>query len=127
MSDLNSLVGMYVKIRDERTVLKREFEKKDEVLKEGLKRLEVAMLGLMAKSGANSVATDAGTVFRSTRAYTSVADWDSFLSYVKDNELWHMLKKDVAKTAIEAFRVENNDLPPGVNWQEEVTVGVRRA
>lgn len=125
--NLNELVAMYVKFRDQRTALKRKYDDEDASLKDGMARLEVAMLGALAKQGANSINTDAGTVFKSTKSTCHVADWDSLLGYVKEHNLWHMLKRDVAKTAVVAFREENNDLPPGVDWREEVTVGVRRS
>jgi hypothetical protein len=49
------------------------------------------------------------------------------LGFVRENNMWHLLKKDIAKNAVEEYRNEKNDLPPGLNWREEITIGVRRS
>lgn len=127
MTDLNQLTAMYIKLRDEKATRKKAYEESVAALDEGMKRLEVAMLGLLTKQGAESVRTDAGTVYRSKKSTCHVADWDALLKFVQDNQFWHMLKKDIAKKAVDEFREEKNDLPPGLDWREEFTVGVRRA
>jgi hypothetical protein len=55
-----------------------------------------------------------------------VADWDQTLNWIKTEGAWHMLDRRVNKTAVEAYREANNDLPPGVNWRDEIVVNVRR-
>jgi hypothetical protein len=56
-----------------------------------------------------------------------VADWDATLDFIKANEHWQMLEHRVSKQAVEEYKSEHGDLPPGVDWREEVTVNVRRA
>jgi hypothetical protein len=125
--DLERMVGLYVQMRDQRDQRKRKYEEEVAELEKAMSTLEVAMLGVLSKTNSTSCRTAAGTVYRSTKTSATVGDWESLLKYVREHDLWHMLKKDVSKRAVEEFRTEHNDLPPGVDWRETITVGVRRS
>jgi hypothetical protein len=56
-----------------------------------------------------------------------VADWDYVLDYIQKNELWNMLEKRVSKQAVEQYVEEHGNLPPGINWREELVVNIRRS
>lgn len=127
MSDLDKLVGYYVRLRDEKATRKKKYEESVANIEDAMVKCEQAMAKILAQTGATSIATEAGTVYRSTKTMCNVADWDAVLGFVKENNMWHLLKKDIAKNAVEEYRNEKNDLPPGLNWREEITIGVRRS
>jgi len=127
MSTQQELVEKYIVLRDKKAEIADEAKKKAAKINDMLTKIEARLLQHMNEQGVTSVKTEAGTFFKSRRTSTPVADWDAVLEYVKENDLWHMLERRVNKSAIEQFRDENDDLPPGVGWKEEVTVNVRRA
>ena len=92
-----------------------------------LDKIEAALLAEFTESGIESLRTKAGTAYKQTRTSAGVADWEAVLRFIQDNELWHMLEKRVSKSAVEQFKDANGDLPPGLNWREEVVINVRRS
>jgi hypothetical protein len=38
-----------------------------------------------------------------------------------------MLERRASKSAVEQYRDTNDELPPGLNWREEITVNIRRS
>jgi hypothetical protein len=38
-----------------------------------------------------------------------------------------MLERRVSKAAVEQYKDEHGNLPPGINWREEITINVRRS
>ncbi len=125
--DIEKLVDGYVKARDKKAELKAEFTKKTAALDEWMARAEGVILQELQAQNLESVRTAAGTAYKSLQTSATVADWDSCLSFIKENDAWTMLERKVNKTAVQEYRVANNDLPPGVNWREEVVVNIRRS
>ena len=127
MSDINAIVEKYIELRDLKAEKKKAYDDSVKEIEAALERAELFLLKKMNEEGLQSVSTGRGTAYKSTRTSATVADWDSTLGFIRDNELWQMLERRVSKTAVEEFRNINNDLPPGINWREEVTVNVRRS
>ena len=125
--DLEKLVDGYIKARDKKAELKAEFTKKTAQLDEWMARAEGVILQELQTQNLESVRTSAGTAYKSVQTSATVADWDCVLGFIKENALWTMLERKVNKTAVQEYRVAHDDLPPGVNWREELTVNVRRA
>jgi hypothetical protein len=124
---LDAVVERYVQIRDKKAEMKKAFEASVAPLTEAMDRLENAVLKALNDQGVESVRTKAGTAYKSTSTSATVADWEQVLPWIKENDRWDMLEKRVNKTAVEQFRTDNDDLPPGINWREAITVNVRRS
>lgn len=124
---LDLIVERYVLLRDRRAQMKADYEASVADINAGLSKLENAILVTLNAQGAESFRTAHGTAYKSTSTSATVADWDSLLGFIRTNERWDMLEKRVAKTAVEQYRNEQDDLPPGINWREAVSVGVRRS
>lgn len=125
--DIEKLVDGYVRARDKKAELKAAFTKKTAALDEWMTRAEGVILQELQAQNLESVRTAAGTAYKSVQSSATVADWDSVLGFIKENDAWTMLERKVNKTAVQEYRSMNNDLPPGVNWREEVVVNIRRA
>lgn len=124
---LNEIVEKYVALRDLKAQMKAAYEARVAPVQEALDKAEAVMLQQMQTIGVSSVKTDGGTAYISQRTSATVADWDSVLPFVREKDLWHLLEKRVNKTAVDEYVAQNGDLPPGVNYRTEITVGVRRA
>ena len=125
--DFNAVVEGYVKARDEKAALKAAFEKKVEGLNEWMEKAELVILKHLNEANLESIKTSAGTAYKKRETSATVADWDSTLGYIRENEAWHMLDHRVNKTAVAEYIKENKNVPPGVNWSERVSIGIRRS
>lgn len=124
---LSDLVAKYIELRDKKAQYKAEYENKVAKLEDALDKIEAALLKTFETSGMDSVKTEFGTAYTSTRTTASVADPDAFMTYVIANEAWHLLEKRASKTGVEQYKAEHEDVPPGVNWRAERTVNIRRS
>lgn len=124
--DLSELVEKYIKLRDKREAVAEAVKEKQAKIDAVLERIEGILLATMEDMGMESVATSNGTAYKSTRSSATVADWDAAFDYIRTHEAWHMLERRVNKKSIVAHKEETGELPPGVNWREEVTVNIRR-
>lgn len=125
---LDTLVGVYVKIRDKRTQLKKEFEAQDEELSAQLQELSNALLDRCKELGADSIRTPHGTIIRSIKSRYWTNDWDSMYQFIKEQDAFGLLEKRLHQSNMKEFLVENPDvLPPGLNVENEFTVVVRRS
>lgn len=125
---LSDAVSLYIQLRDKKAQMKAEFDASIAPLQEKMDKLEAKLLEVFNKTGMDSVKTEFGTAYASTRTTASVADRDIFMDYVKTNEEWALLEVRVSKTAVDQFRSANDDeLPPGINVREERVVNIRRS
>ena len=124
---MEELVNKYIELRDAKAKLKAAFDAKVSKLEAVLDKIEAALLQEFTESGMESVRTKAGTAYKQTRTSAGVADWDATLRFIQENDLWHMLERRVNKAAVEQFKDANGELPPGLNWREEVVINVRRS
>lgn len=124
---IDKLIETYVALRDKKAQMKAEYEASVAPIQQALDRAEAELLRAMQEQGTTALKTPFGTAYQSKRTSATVADWDQLLSYVQQNSLWTMLERRVNKTAVDEFVEANNDLPPGVNYRTELTVGVRRS
>lgn len=124
---LSEAVAIYIKMRDKKAQMKAEFEASVAPLTEKMDKLEAKLLDVFNKTGMDSVKTEFGTAYTTTRVTASVADKEAFMNYVKDHEEWSLLEVRAAKTAVEQFRSIHDDIPPGISMREERVVNVRRS
>lgn len=126
-TDLSTIVEKYIKVRDRKAAIMNEAKEKAAKFDDVLDKIEAVLLATFAEMGMESVKTPFGTAYKSTRTSATVADWDIVWDFIQQNEQWDMLEKRVNKTTVEAYKTETGELPPGVNWREELTIGVRRS
>ena len=137
---VDQVVGAFVDTRDEIAKRKKEFEKwaaEQKVLQEAR---ENWLRTFLEESGQTGAKTKAGTIYFKRKESVRVADWDAFLTYVKESGQWELLTKGAAKTAvmevmgdIETVRVGEKDVerrpnqpPPGLDYVSIREVGVNR-
>lgn len=122
-----SLLKLFIALRDRRAQRKAAYDNDDAGDRGKQDKIEVEFLRRFQERGIDNVsARDVGTAYKSTRSSATVADWDTFLNHVINNEAWEMLERRVNKTAVEQYKSVEEDLPPGVNWAETQVVNFRR-
>lgn len=124
---MKDLVEKYIKLRDIKTKVRQKYLADVSKVDAVLEKIEARLLKEFEKSGLESIRTEDGTAYKAVRSQASVADWDAVLRFIQTEGMWSMLERRVSKDAVAAYRDANDDLPPGVNWREEVTVNVRRS
>ena len=126
---LDELVANYIKLRDKKSLLKKQYDEKVAKVDAVMDRMEAIILKTFQDSGIDSARTDAGTAYISTRTSATVGSREELFQWIQEDfeERSIFLENRVSKVAVEQFKAANDDLPPGVNFRSEVTVGVRRA
>jgi len=123
----DKLVAAFVQLRDQRAQRKAAFTNADNDDKAKQEKIESILLQRFEKDGLESVRTGFGTAYKATKSSATVADKETFLQHVRDNGAWELLEARCSKDAVKQYRAEHNDLPPGINWYEEVGINIRRS
>lgn len=123
---LDTVVEKYIILRDRKAALKAKYEADVESIDKGLEKCETYFLAQMTKLGLDSLPTPHGVPYKSRKTSATVADPEIFRNWVIENGAWPALDVKANKTFVAAFKEEHEDLPPGINWREEITVNVRR-
>lgn len=98
-----------------------------EPLQEELHMCELFVKDEMNKGGFQQVKNATGDmVYFSTKDRANVGDWDTALATIREQGLWHLLKKDVSKTAVKEYIEVHNAPPPGVKYETYRDLNWRR-
>lgn len=125
---LGKLVRVYIKMRDKKYELARELDEQIAKLESDMDKVKAGILEHMKSLGAESLRTEAGTVYRTTRTTYFTTDWDSMGKFIVEHGVPELLEKRIHQTNMKAFLEDNPQLlPAGLNANTEYTVGVRRS
>jgi hypothetical protein len=124
---IDKLTNAYVKIREKRAELSSKYKEEDENLVSQLDKIKKALLDYCKEHGVESVRTNAGLVYKSTRSRYWTSDWESMYKFVLKHEVPEFFDKRLNQTNVKQFLEENPDiLPEGLNVDSEFTISVRR-
>jgi hypothetical protein len=125
---LEKLTRIYIKMREKKAELTQELEAQISELDEKMKTVKTGILDHMKEIGAESLRTDAGTVYRTVRTTYSTNDWDSMNKFILEHSVPELLEKRIHQTNMKAFLEEHPDvLPPGLNANMEYSVTIKRS
>ena len=79
---LDELVANYIKLRDKKSQLKKQYDEKVAKVDAVMDKMEAIILKTFQDSGIDSARTDAGTAYISTRTSATVANREEFFSWV---------------------------------------------
>lgn len=123
----DKLASVYIKMRDKRKELLAKYEEEDKRIEAQMIMVEEELLKLCKDIGADSIKTQAGTVFRSVRTRYETTDWDSMYAFIKEHDIPQVLERRISTTNMKQFLDENPTLMPvGMNVNNRYTVTVRR-
>lgn len=145
---VDKLTKTYLKIRDSHASLKKQAAEKMAPLVTAMAKIENHFLAKMNEMGVDSLKNAEGTPYKTTRTSITVEDNPTFVDYVltralssltqlnqqardaiKDaiiasGQLW-LIEARAAKSAVETFLIENEELPAGLKKTSEIVVNVK--
>lgn len=120
-------INQYIAIRDKLKELDEKQKKEREPLALTLEKLGGWITEFLTVAGVESVKTQHGTAYMTTRSTASLEDPDAFMRHVIGTEAWELLDRRANTPACRDFAEQNGGaLPPGVKITSIATVGVRR-
>jgi hypothetical protein len=105
----------------------KEYEAQLAKIEEQKTEIKNAMKEQMREMGVTSVKTDGGTITLSnkTRYYTD--DWDSFKTFMMENDALDLVERRISQSNMALFLEENpGKVPAGLSSLSEYTVTVRK-
>lgn len=116
-------IKLRIELRDQKSALKAQ----EAEIQEKIDKIDLKLLEVFNKTGTESVKTEYGTAYQSSRTTASVADKDIFLNFVKARDEWSLMEVRASSTAVREYN-QNNDgeVVPGVNISVERTINIRR-
>jgi hypothetical protein len=124
---LDRLTRIYIKIRNAKQALTKEFEEKEKELKDSLAEISNAMKDQMLATGSKSTRTEFGTVILGKKVRYFPSDWGVLKPWLQENDLLDLLEKRIAQQNMAKYLEDNPDVaPPGLNSESEVVITVRR-
>lgn len=124
---LDKVAATYVKIRDKRSELKKQYEAEDLKLKDQLDTIQSFFLETLQALGVESARTKHGTIYRSLDIKPSCEDWTLFYAWIAEHDAFDALERRVKKSFITTFMEDNhNELPPGIAVVKEYIAKVLR-
>lgn len=123
----DTVIAAYIKIRDQRSVIKKEYTDKDEVLLAKMDKLEAYLLEQMQGIGVKQLGSEHGTAYQQVVMKGNCSDWPSFWGFLAETGRFDMMEKRVSVKAIQTFYEDTGELPPGVNINPELKIIIRRA
>ena len=124
---IDKLVAVYIKLRDKKSELQKEYSEKESEIDAKMDTIKLALLDHCATSGAESVRTAHGTFYRTVKHKYWTSDWESMNRFILENNALDLLEKRLHQTNLRTLLEEHPDkLPPGLNAESEYTITVRR-
>lgn len=122
------LTALYVKMRDKRIALTKQFEAEDAAIKEQMAVVSSMLLDICKRDGADSIKTAHGTVIRTVKTRYWTSDWGSMYDFIRENNAIDLLEQRLHQGHLKTFLTDNPHLlPPGLNQDSEYVISVRKA
>jgi hypothetical protein len=120
---LETLAKVYRKIY----LKAQEIQKQLDRLEDQKAEIKVAMKDQMRELGVSSVKTTGGNISLSTKTRYYTNDWDSFKSFILENDALDLFEQRIAQKNMALFLEENpGKVPAGLSSLSENTVTVTK-
>ncbi len=127
MPTVEDAISGYIKLRDKKKEIKKRHQDELAPINAKMMMIENWLMGELNRAGVDNMRKKGiGTVFLSNRTSAKVTSWEDVLTFIRENELWHMLEHRVGKSAVDEYIEANGEPPPGVEISVERTVNIRR-
>ena len=124
---VDKLTKAFIRIRDKRSVMKREFDAKDTELREKQDKIKAALLDYCKSENLESVRTTEGMFYRTLRKRYWTSDWSSMHTFIMEKGVPEFFEKRLNQGVVADYLEEHpDDLPPGLNVDAEYQITVRK-
>lgn len=124
---VDKLVSAYIRMRDKRSELLKEYEKADNAIKEKMAVVEGHLLQVCKEIGADQLGSQHGTVTRTVKTWYWTTDWDAMYRFVMEKGMPQLLERRISQSTMKQLLEENPDaMPPGLNVDNRYAVTIRR-
>lgn len=124
---VDKLVRVYIKMREKREALTREYDTAYEAISEKMRLVKNELLDQMRSANVESIRTTEGLVYRTVSKKYWTSDWDNFYNFIMEHNIPQVLERRVHQNNLKEFLENNPDLlPPGMNVDSEYSVTVQR-
>lgn len=123
---INKVIETYLEIRNDLDTKSKEFEAYKRDAKEKMQRIEIWLKEQSDKVGVDGFNTSVGTAYKITKDYVRVGDWDLAIEFIKKTGNFQMLEKRLAKNSTKEVMEQLGEVPPGVDYQQEIVMQIRK-
>jgi len=124
---VDKLVAVYIKMRDKRAELLRDYEEADSTVKTQMELVETKLLDTCKEIGVDRLGSKHGTVMRTVKTRYWTSDWESMHKFVLEHKMPQLLERRIAQLNMKQLLEENPDLTPmGLNTDSKYSVTIRR-
>jgi hypothetical protein len=124
---IDKIVAVYIKIRNAKEDLTREYDAKVATLDDQMRTLKEELLKISKETGVTSFKTDNGTAYRTIKNRYWTNDWESFYGFMREHGTMELLEKRIHQTNMRDFLEDRPDVhPPGLNVDQEYEITIRR-
>ena len=124
---VDKLVAVYIKMRDKRAELLRDYEEADSTVKAQMELVETKLLDTCKEIGVDRLGSKHGTVMRTVRTRYWTSDWESMHKFILEHKMPELLERRISQTTMKQLLEENPELMPmGLNTDSKYSVTIRR-
>ena len=124
---VDKLVAVYIKMRDKRAELLRDYEEADSTVKAQMELVETKLLDTCKEIGVDRLGSKHGTVMRTVKTRYWTSDWESMHKFILENKMPELLERRISQTTMKQLLEENPELMPmGLNTDSKYSVTIRR-
>ena len=124
---VDKLVAVYIKMRDKRAELLRDYEEADSAVKTQMELVETKLLDTCKEIGVDRLGSKHGTVMRTVKTRYWTSDWESMHKFILEHKMPQLLERRIAQLNMKQLLEENPDLTPmGLNTDSKYSVTIRR-
>lgn len=124
--NIDDVIKTYIQLRDRVDEIKAEHKAQLAPFGAKMEKIEGWLQNQLQTQGLTNFKGTSGTAFLKEVTSATVADWDTTLPFIRENELWEMLERRVSKTVVDDYIESHGEVPPGVNFTRAIVVQVRR-
>lgn len=121
-----ALTEAYIKLRATIRKVDEMHKERTAPLREKLDELAGQLLEKLDENGVDNMATKVGTVYRTTKSTATVKDGEAFIDFIIEEGYIDLLERKASVAAVKKYLEDNGELPPGVELNQFVAVGVRK-
>jgi len=125
---LDKLVSVFIRMRDAKSRMEAEHKQALAEIEDQMKMVKSALLDHCKETGVESVRTNAGTFYRTTKSRYWTNDWEAMGSFIVEHNALGLLENRLHQGNLKKFLDENKDLvPPGLNVDTEYSITVTKS